>query len=213
MRKLYCISGLGADQRMFQRLAIDRVELMHLPWPAYEDRDTIYTYAQKVSALIPVDNPIILGLSFGGMLAVEIARQRPVAKLFLVSSAKTIDELPKPDRIVRFLIKNSLLPAAIFNTPNRFVYSAFGAYTKEEKKLISSILKDTDGHFMKWAFKALLHWDNTEQPASTIHIHGTDDKIIPAVNIHPDHWIQGGTHIMIYNRATEISIIIETYLQ
>jgi pimeloyl-ACP methyl ester carboxylesterase len=212
MKKLYCISGLGADRRMFGKLRLKNALLTSLPWPPNGPNDTIHTYAQKVSALIPDTKPIILGLSFGGMLAVEIARQRPVEKLFLISSAKTVDELPKPNPFILFLIRTGLLPAHIFNMPNRFVYKAFGAYTHDEKELISNILKDSDGHFMKWAFKALLYWDNVQRPENAIHIHGTADKIIPAANVRPDYWIEGGTHMMIYNRAAEVSRIIQAYL-
>ena len=212
MEKMYCISGLGADQRIFKRLSIKGIELVPLSWPPYDKHDEVSCYAQKISALIPDETPMILGLSFGGMLAVEIAKQRATKRIFLISSAKTQYELPKPSGLLKTLIKSNILPSGIFTMRSSFIYHAFGAETDDEKKLLSDILKDTDGHFMKWAFKALMSWHNTTFPDNIIHIHGTADKIIPPQNVKPNYWIEGGQHIMVYNRADEINKLIAANL-
>ena len=45
-----------------------------------------------------------------------------------------------------------------------------------------------------------------------VHIHGTADQILPPETIHEAHWIKGGEHIMIYNRADEVSALINEHL-
>src|SRR5688572_9407172 len=85
-RKIYCISGLGADERIFANIKIEGTELVHLHWPQHDESDDMAAYAKKVSAMIPDENPTLLGVSFGGMLAVEIAKQRSVSKAIIVSS-------------------------------------------------------------------------------------------------------------------------------
>jgi hypothetical protein len=42
-----------------------------------------------------------------------------------------------------------------------------------------------------------------------VHIHGDNDKIFPVKKIKPTHIIEGGTHMMIYNRAKEIGGCVE----
>ena len=213
MKNIYCISGLGADERIFNKLVVDGVNFIYLPWVIAQDTDNVETYAAKMAATIPEANPIILGMSFGGMLAVEIAKIMPVKKLFLISTAKTKHELGEYPCIVKFFIKYNLIPFNIIKYfPNRIFYDRFGAKTEEEKKMLAGILRDTDTAFLKWAMKALLTWNNETYTDNYVQLHGTKDKIISPEYVNPDLWIDGGTHIMIYSLAGIINGIIAHHL-
>jgi len=213
MGKIYCISGLGADQRIFQKLRIPGHELVPLNWVPYDKHDDVSCYAQKLAAHIDDKEPVVLGVSFGGMLAVEIAKQQPTKKVFIVSSAKSKDELGHPGNFLKFIIRSKIIPDSLITSPNKFVLDFFGAQTIDEKEMMKDIIRRSDADFMKWALKALLSWENTTRPPGLTHIHGTADRIIPAANVHPDFWIDGGTHIMVYNRADEVSKIITDRMQ
>jgi pimeloyl-ACP methyl ester carboxylesterase len=212
-KRIYCISGLGADHRIFRKLSVNGYQFVPVPWVPFDKHDDLPCYAQKLAVQITDEQPVILGLSFGGMLAVEIAKLRPVQHTILVSSAKTQDELGDPGGLVKFIIKSKIVPASFLTTPNRFVLERFGVTTEEEKELLRDIIRTSDGDFMKWALKALLRWRNHTVPKNLVDIHGTADQIIPAAHVHPNHWIKGGTHFMVYSRAAEISKIIEDVLQ
>ena len=116
MMNIYCISGLGADERVLKKLAIAGVNFIYLPWVKPANADTVASYAAKMAATIPEKDPVILGLSFGGMLGVEIAKIMPVKKLFLISSAKTKHELGEDPAVIRFLNKYKLIPFGILIT-------------------------------------------------------------------------------------------------
>lgn len=209
MHTVYCISGLGADHTVFDRVQLNNAVLKHLSWAPYDKHEDIPAYAKKLSLSIPDENPIILGLSFGGMMAVEIAKIRPVKKLLLVSSAKTRQEIAGFGNMLNWLIDHNVIPAFLFNTPNKYLFENFGAETEEEKDMLRAVLKHSDPHFMKWAMRAVNHWDNAALPTCPYtHIHGTADRIIPPYHIKPDYWIDGGSHIMIYNRAPEVNAIL-----
>jgi pimeloyl-ACP methyl ester carboxylesterase len=208
MKKIYCISGLGADKRMFKMLSVPGYELVPVGWAPFNIDDSLASYAIKMAASIPEKEPVIIGLSFGGMVAVEIAKQLPVKKVFLVSSAKTRAELGPVDSLIKWLLQSRVIPAWLFNIPNRLLLDRFGAYSVEERQLMKSIITDTDGHFMKWALSAITVWENNIVPDNVIHIHGTADKIISPAHVTAQYWIEGGSHIMIYNRAREVSRII-----
>lgn len=212
MTNIYCISGLGADERIFKKLHIKGAKLIHLPWPEYDVYDEMGCYAQKIAALIKEDNPIILGISFGGMMAVEISKLVPVKQLFLISTAKTAAELTSPGWVVKKLLVSEVLPGFVYKSPNKVMLSLFGAETDEEKDLLRAILKDSDGQFMRWAMRAIMLWQNAYVPQNATHIHGTGDNIILPANVEPDYWIEDGTHMMIYKRADEIAAIIEKEL-
>lgn len=205
---IYCLSGLGADQRVFRNLHIPGVRLVPVQWAPFDWHDDLPCYAQKLAASIPEKNPIILGLSFGGMLGTEITRMQDVKRLFLVSSAKNKNELPPLSGLVKYLARHRLLPVGLSKIPFKGTFVRFGASTDEEKALLMDVLRKTDNRFAKWSFKALLGWQTETPPNNTIHIHGTADQLIIPLKVKPDYWIEGGTHFMIYNRAAEIGSII-----
>jgi pimeloyl-ACP methyl ester carboxylesterase len=212
MQKIYCLSGLGADHRIFQNLDLPGYELVFVPWAGYEQRDDLQQYARKMSAQIEEEAPILTGVSFGGMLAAEIARIRPVKKVIVISSAKNASELPPANFFLRFLVRNGLIPVSLGKVPSRQIYDRFGVTTDVEKALLMSILQKTDNGFTKWALKAMLEWSTRDHMPHLFQLHGTVDKIISPQYIQPDHWIEGGTHFMIYQQAEEISALISSYL-
>ncbi|HRO42997.1 MAG TPA: alpha/beta hydrolase [Flavipsychrobacter sp.] len=213
MENIYCISGLGADERIFKKLKVKGVNFIYLPWVSFDKHDELPCYAQKMASQIPENNPTILGLSFGGMLATEIALQRKVKKVFLVSSIKGKHELPKISSVLKYLISIDAIPYGLFKKPNKILYERFGAETEEEKQMLAAIMKDTDPSFLAWAFKAILHWQNTIVPDNIVHIHGTKDKILQPAYVEATHWLRNGTHMMVYNRADEVSALISSHIQ
>ncbi|MEN8444017.1 MAG: alpha/beta hydrolase [Cyanobacteria bacterium J06555_13] len=94
LRKIYFVSGLGADERIFQWLRYDGFQPVHIQWRAPERGEPIEGYAKRLSEQIEEDNPVIVGLSFGGMIAIEIAKQMNTQKIVLLSSVKETSEIP-----------------------------------------------------------------------------------------------------------------------
>lgn len=213
MRNIYCISGLGADERIFRRLRIEGAKLVCLAWPEHSRNDSMRSYAAKLSAMIEEDNPVLLGVSFGGMLAVEIAKQRQVRKAILVSSAKSEAEKPGLPTPIRWFVTSGIVPPFVYRLPHPALYTLFGTENEEERKLVRSIILDSDGKFVKWAVATLLQWENMILPGNIVHIHGRKDRLIPPDDINADYWIEDGGHMMVYNRASEISRIIEQEIE
>ena len=89
MKKIYCISGLGADERAFSKLNIKGFELKVIRWLMPIKDETLPEYASRMRQDIDDDNPILMGLSFGGMLCTEIAKQVPVKKIIIDRICKT----------------------------------------------------------------------------------------------------------------------------
>ncbi len=213
MQRIYCISGMGADERIFTKLSVPGYELVPVKWTSYDKNDTLATYAQKLTKQIPEENPIILGLSLGGMLSVEVGKIVQCQKIFLVSSAKTTAELPRIGRKPFLKSVIQTLPPGFFGHANLMNFNVIGAETEDDRELLKAMMRDTDPGFIKWSLGAVVGWNNASYPKEIFHIHGTADKIIPAKNVRADHWVKGGTHIMVYNRAAEVSEIISNCLR
>lgn len=207
--KLYAISGLGADRRVYENLNLD-YELIHLDWITPLKKESISDYSLRLSKSIDTSEPFgLIGVSFGGLIAVEISKLITPIVTILISSAETKYELRS---VYRWLGKTRLIrfiPAFCFNIPRRIAYYLFGA---KNKKLLKAILDDADLSFTKWAVIQLISWKNTNRISPILKINGTRDKLIPAHKHKNTNMVKDGEHFMIVDRADEISALINQLL-
>lgn len=210
LKDIYFISGLGADKRVFQRLKFKGYQPVHIEWLEPQADESLTDYAQRLTAQIKSECPIIIGLSFGGLIAVEIAKQIPVKQVILISSTKNKSEIPFYFKLFRWFPLHRIFP---FKTFLAIGYSLikwlFGLESKDECQLLKAILFDTDANFIKWAIHRVVIWNNQTIPERLHHIHGKSDRIFPIRFVEPDFAIEGGGHFMVLNRAFQISQLIE----
>jgi pimeloyl-ACP methyl ester carboxylesterase len=146
----------------------------------------------------------LIGLSFGGMMAVEVAKQISTEKVILIASAKTKKEIPFYYRLAGKVYLHKLLPAKVLKWPNAFAYWFFGVTAVEDKLLLAQILNDTDSHFLKWAIGKVARWRNTTELPNIKHIHGTADRVLLFRCVNIDVAIDKGGHLMTLNKAAEL---------
>lgn len=211
-RILYLFSGLGADERAFEHLVLPGYKKVFIQWIPPEPDESMPHYAQRIRAQINTPDPVLIGLSFGGMMAVEVAKQIPVRKLVLISSAKTRADLAAGSNLFFRWELYKIIPGSMLQQSNFMVNRLFGAKSAADKKLLAAILEDTDVSFFRWAMDRIVSWENDTVPPHLLHIHGTADRIIPFSSVHADVSIEDGGHLMILNRADTISKIILDYL-
>ena len=212
VKTIYLFSGLGADQRVVQQLDLRGYNLVFIQWIAPENKETIQSYARRLSKQIETENPILIGISFGGMIACEIAAMMPVEKLILIASAKTRQELPVYYCIAGKCRLHRLLPADVMRRSGRIANWFFGAETKAEQQLLKAILNDTDTAFLKWAIDAIVRWKRVDSIPNTFHLHGTQDRIIPFRNIRSATAVRDGGHFMTVSKGAEVSEVLKEIL-
>jgi pimeloyl-ACP methyl ester carboxylesterase len=213
-KTLYLFSGLGADERAFERLNLSRYLVVFIKWISPKKGETLESYATRLLKQIPTPDPLLIGLSFGGMMAVEVAKQIRTEKVILIASAKTKKEIPIYYRLAGKLYLHKLLPAKILKWPNALAYWLFGITTIEDKLVLAQILNDTDPRFLKWAIDKVARWKNTTELPNIKHIHGTADRVLPFRFVNSDVAVNQGGHLMTLNKAAELSqqlkVILET---
>lgn len=212
-KHIYLISGLGSDERVFRYLDLDAYTVHYIQWiPPYR-KESLAAYAARLINQITTPDPILIGLSMGGMIAVEIGKLISTEKIILISSAKTAAELPVYFGFFGKLRLHRYLPDFLLLRPNKIFYNLFGVYNKREKVILRDVLRDTDPKFARWAMDAILEWGNSETRGKVIHIHGTNDKIIPIRNIDQvDYIIREAGHSMVFQRAEEITAILKNII-
>ena len=202
---IYCLSGLGADERIFSGLHINNCQLKYIPWIEPLPKENLQAYSLRMSNSINDEYPILLGVSFGGMIAIEMAKQLNVQMVILVSSVKRAQELPQWMKLAGRLQLNKFLPVKSNRLTERFDDLQLGISNEDEKILVDSYRKSSDPSYMNWAINEVLNWKNEWQPRKLYHIHGSMDRMFPIRRIQATHIIEGGTHIMMLNKSEEIS--------
>jgi pimeloyl-ACP methyl ester carboxylesterase len=211
-KHIYLISGMGADERIFKNLRFpEGYTVHHLHWLPTIPGESFENYATRMAKGIEHDHPTLLGVSFGGMICLEIARQQPVEKVILISSIKHSSEKPGYFGLVKKLGLLALLKlpdALIFRRRTLIVKNFMNIETAEDMQLINDYMQKTSYDYLRWAIPAIVHWQNEFIPASLVHIHGNKDVPFPVRNVKPTHIIAGGGHFMVHNRAAQINEIL-----
>ncbi len=214
MQTIYLISGLGADQRMFQFLQLpDHFARHHVEWIApTHAQEPLQSYVQRLKHQITEPNPILIGLSYGGVVAVELAKILEPRKTIIISSLATSHALPWYYRTVGKLNLHRRLPLKVLQSGLPFAPWFFGAHTPAERKLLKDVILDIDELYLRWSLGQLLGWQQRQVLPGLVHIHGTADRVLPLRSRPGLIEIRGGEHLMVMDRAAEISIILNEIL-
>lgn len=205
---IYILSGLGADERVFKRLDFTGLNVAFIKWQPQIGL-SLKDYATLHLPQVKATNPILIGLSFGGIIAIEIAKQIAIKKVILISSIKNKHELPF---YFKWLGKSklvNLLPNYFLTHTNTISNWLFGVHTKEEKQLLKDILNDSNPAYLKWAMLKIMCWQNETEIPSLTHIHGTNDNILPYKYVKSNYTISNGGHFMVFTHYEEIMDILK----
>ena len=213
-KDIYLIPGYGADKRLFYNLNLAPHRMHIIEWIQPLPNETIERYAHRMAEPIDKSNPfVIVGVSMGGIMSIEIAKQFPPEKIFLISSIKTKYEMPWHLRIVRWFQLQRLPPSIIKRF--RFLAGFFvdNSGKGADHKLVMDMLYHANENFLKWAGNAIVNWKNTIIPPNLIHIHGTKDIVFLFRSVKNVIPIEGGTHLMVITKGREIARIIREKLE
>jgi len=212
-KELYIFSGLGADERVFQRLDFSDFSTTFVKWIIPQDNETIEHYTTRLLDQITTTKPILIGLSFGGIIAVEVAKQIDTEQVILIASAKAKNEIPFYYRVAGKLGLHKLLPTRLLKNSNSLTNWFFGTSSTFDRQLLRQILTDTNPTFLKWAIDKIVRWTNQTPTKNIFHIHGTDDRILPLKFVTCDTTIKKGGHLMTLNKTDELNNTLRQQLE
>ncbi len=208
---LYFVPGLAASIDIFEYLELpkDTYEIHYLDWliPKSE-RETLSEYATRMCNRIHHENPVLVGVSFGGIMVQEMSKIVPTKKTILISSVKTKHELPRRLQIARTTKAYKLFPTKAIVNIESFAKYAFGNFAQKRIDLYRKYLSMRDEIYLPWAVYNVLHWTQETPLPNVVHIHGDEDGVFPIKHINNCTVIKGGTHVMILNKARKISELL-----
>ncbi|MEO1054942.1 MAG: alpha/beta hydrolase [Bacteroidota bacterium] len=206
--RVYGIGGLGVDERVFAELTLE-FEITPLPWIQAKHNESLQQYAQRFADQIKTDQPFsIIGISFGGMMAIELNKILDPRQIILISSATSKNDIP---RIFRVFGKAGLLkltPRFLMKPPPFIANWFFGVSEPKYKRALRQIIADTDIGFLRWATNEIVHWDNRVVPKNMIRIHGSKDRLLYCNDSTNAIMVPDVGHFMIMNEADQLSEIL-----
>lgn len=209
MVHVYLIPGMGLDERLFFRLKINVPEIHYLQWLEPIGKENLQVYCQRMAAQIQhTENILLVGVSFGGIAAVEIAKIKKIDQVILISSIKTSAEKPAMLKLVRHIPLYKLTTPTLRQFFRKIWGRFFGLRSETAHKFFFDMFEKMSEDYKEWAIGAIAKWDNTTYPDNLIHLQGTRDFIFPIRYIKNPIAIKGGDHGMVVTKARDISKII-----
>jgi pimeloyl-ACP methyl ester carboxylesterase len=205
--------GLGADERLLapQRALPADIEAPRWMEPLSE-RESLADYAKRFAATLDTSTPFYLaGISFGGFVALEVARHVRAKGVFLLSSCTSRHGIPHAYRLAGDLLLPYLAPAIL--NPLKALPSYVGSFGPNERflcnKLVRQMVRDCTPALFRWSIAALLTWDGyAEDVGPVIHIKGDRDRVLPHYLCRPTHLVRGAGHLMSLTHAPRVNEII-----
>ena len=180
--RLILLPGLGADARQFtpQREVVAHLEVPR--WIEPTDGEPLSHYAKRMADTLDVSTPFFLGgASFGGMVALEMARHVRPEAILLIGSCRSVVAIPSSLRgIARLGARLPHLSMLFFKWMAPIIVRDLRQMTPPHKRLFLDMLAAVKPDFFRWALQAIASWGSETPPAVAIHqIHGQLDRVLP----------------------------------
>jgi len=229
---LVFLPGLGADHRLFKHQTEVFPYSYAADWIDPLPGESLERYAVRFAGAIrrqlsnrPTAPVIVCGLSLGGMIAPYVARELDAIACVLFCTIRGPDQFPKryygdwllmrlcpPLRCVRLFIVRLFarfllcFPRLVqcFTRPG--VIQAFVETPLFRLAGLSRMMFD-------WAYRRRSEENGTiifDKP--TLHVHGTNDRLLPIRLTNPDIRIEGGGHLLVLTHRKKINEILERFI-
>ncbi len=194
--------GLAANSTIFERIKLpeDQFEIIFLEWEIPIDAETLSEYAKRIALKVSHENPVLIGVSFGGILVQEMAAFLTIRKLIIISSVKSNHEFPLHFKVAKTTKAYKLVPTSLLQNIENLAKFSFGEFINNRIKLYEKYLSVRDIRYLDWAIEQVILWKRTEVDSKVIHIQGDADEVFPVKNIQNYIPVPGGTHIMILTK-------------
>jgi len=211
MKKInvYLMPGMAANSKIFEYIRLPEIYQIHkLDWIIPKKNETLKFYAKRICKKINKPDPILIGVSFGGILIQEISKYLNHKKIVIISSIKTNKELPISMKMAKKTKIHKILPFQWINNLDKLALFAFGNGIKKKIKLYQKYLSYKDPNYLKWAMDCIVNWDQKEIINEIIHIHGKKDNVFPVKNLSGRVYLIEGNHAIIITRANQINKLL-----
>jgi pimeloyl-ACP methyl ester carboxylesterase len=211
--RLYCLPGLGVDHRIYDRCDFGPLPITWLDWPTMPKGSTLADYAH---ALLPAINAreehVLIGTSMGGMVAQELSLTTGPWRTIIISSWKGPQERPwlldllgrlRAERMVNDFFMKHFVPTV------RVMRWKLGMEGGDATRHVQMMMERWSPRQLRTMIHACLSWKGVHA-TNVLHLHGDRDALMPVKLARGAKVIAGGTHLMVYTKAQEVSAAVRS---
>ena len=193
---------MAASSTIFENISLpkEQFEVYLLEWFVPKINESLSDYALRMTQEIKHENPVLIGVSFGGILVQEMSEHIATRKVIIISSVKCNKELPRRMKVAKKTLAYKLIPTRLLSNVELLAKYAFGETVTKRIQLYEKYLRMRDKKYLDWAIENVILWKRCEPNPKVIHIHGLNDEVFPVKHIKEFIPVKNGTHIMIINK-------------
>jgi pimeloyl-ACP methyl ester carboxylesterase len=205
---VYFMPGLAANASIFERISLpeDQFDTYFMEWEIPLDNETLSEYAQRISKKVTNENPVLVGVSFGGIVVQEMAQFLNPRKIIIISSVKSNLEFPTVFKLAKQTKAYKLIPTSLIDNVYNLAKFTFGEKVIKRLKLYQMFLTVRDKKYLDWSIESIILWDRKKADPNVVHIHGDADEVFPIKYVKDCIVVKGGTHIMILTKYKWINV-------
>lgn len=212
---VYAIPGLGVDGRIFGRLQ-HQIPLRIIEWKLPLENESLTSYAERMAEEITHTNVIVIGYSFGGVIAQEIASRLDLKGIVLINTLQTSSEKPfwlrLMSRIPFYKLARGSWRIRLLPIYGRH----YGIRSREDLEILARMFADADNVLRMWSVSQLASWKEKELPGevSILRLHGWKDKVFPIRHLENRRMtiLEEGRHFMVWQESEQIADLIRQWL-
>ena len=180
---VYFMPGLAASSKIFENIKLDSsIYSIHLlEWKVPHTDESLESYVKRLLVDVKHENPVLMGVSFGGIIIQEMSRYISVRQLIVVSSVTSSKEFPRRMHLAKSLKLYNVFPTTLFSNFDYLKYIMVGKHLKKRLEMYKIYLFVNDKKYLDWAIKNVINWEGKDLnlPPNTVRIHGENDEVFP----------------------------------
>ena len=192
---LILLPGMGGDGRLFRPQRAVFPNLIVPSWIEPLPKESLVDYAARFAKVIDPGQPCFLGgVSFGGVVALEVASHLMTRECFLLGSIRSPQEIPRRLRLFRSVSGLVMIPKWL----SPCVLACGSRYLNPTVRGALHQVHDADGRFLRWAAQAILNWTPSDGVKSVrvSQINGDRDRVFPHGLTKADRVVPGAGHLV-----------------
>lgn len=215
--KVYLIPGMSAGEESFEALNfLDNCTTEFLPWLEPKPKESLIDYTKRMLSKVDTSEPfVLLGVSFGGIVAQEALKYLKPLGVILISTVKSNAEKPrwmhwayklKIHKILPYYIAGHIAHKPLHMLPNQW---------QKRWRQYDYYLPMRSPEYLSWSVDQVLKWNGVPKALAIpiFHIHGDADHLFPLNNIRDALVVKGGPHIMILTHGKAVSKLLARICQ
>lgn len=200
---------------MFEKTEVPKGFQKHyIEWiEPISDNEPLSQYIIRLKDQIMHPYPLFAGLSFGGVIALELSKEYQSDKVMLISSFRNKEDLTFPIRILLRTKAYKIIPDIDLNLVRRIMRQAYAVRSGVAINKIIEMMGDHSPRYLRWSVRMIDEYQHNTSNKAQIHsIIGNKDRLVKVWDDHPIQIIKGGTHIAVYKHANKVNEIIAEIL-